>query len=97
MTRPLSRVWAVFGDAGYARNSRVQAGGGTRALRYSYGFIGFGVHRQLGHELRVYASYEFNDLTFDSSFCVVAGCNRTSQRHVGTIGLSWTPRPIRID
>ena len=96
-TRPLSRVWAVFGDAGYARNSRVQAGGGTRALRYSYAFVGFGVHRQLGHELRVYASYEFNDLTFDNSFCVVAGCNRTSQRHVGTIGLSWTPRPIRID
>jgi hypothetical protein len=97
VSRPLTRVWSVFADGGYAHNSRVQPGGGTKATTYSYGFGGFGVHRQLGHDFRVYASYEFNDLTFDKSFCAVAGCSRTSQRHVGTIGLDWTPRPIRID
>jgi len=53
VTRPLSRVWAVFGDAGYARNSRVQAGGyeGTEILVW---FCRLRRHRQLGHELRVY-------------------------------------------
>ena len=38
--------------------------------------------------------------SFDSSFCSAQGvstCNRISQRHLVTMGLEWTPRPIRID
>ena len=42
-------------------------------------------------------SYQFNDLMFDTSFCTVAPCNRTSQRHVALIGVDWHPHPIRLD
>jgi hypothetical protein len=111
-SRPLSRVWSVFGDVGYSRNARTQdltqqeislcavtqTCPTTTANTYSYGFAGAGVNRKVGHDFRLYASYNFNYLTFDSSFCSTgAPCSRISQRHIGTIGLDWTPRPIRID
>ena len=81
---------------------------GTVANKYSYGFAGAGIHRQIGHDLRVFASYQFNYLSFDTSFCTnqavgstpgaaLPPCNRIAQRHVGAVGLNWTPRPIRID
>jgi len=112
--RPLGRVWDAFADLGYAHNSRVQAltpeqqllcslssnqCPGVVANRYSYGFAGLGVHRMIGRNFHAFASYQFNYLTFDNSFCGVGFpvCNRTSQRHVGTIGIDWTPRPMRLD
>jgi hypothetical protein len=96
--RPVSRVWTASFDTGYARNSRVLPGGGTVATKYSYAFAGFGLNRKLGHDFRVFGSYEFNYLSFDNSFCgTTTTCGRISQRHVGTIGLDWTPRPMRID
>jgi len=68
------------------------------ATSYSYGFAGAGLHRAFGREFHGYASYQFNELSFDSSFCGAAtACNRISNRSVVTIGLDWTPRPIRID
>jgi hypothetical protein len=115
--RPLGRVWGVFSDIGYSRNSRVQPltdsqtnvcnqqfanGGpacpGVSANTYQFGFAGFGFHRMFGRTLHGFASYQFNELAFDNSFCGSASaCNRISQRHVGTVGLDWTPRPVRID
>jgi len=71
---------------------------GVSANTYQYGFAGLGVHRMFGRSFHAYASYQFNELSFDSSYCGAAGvCSRISQRHVGTIGLDWTPRPIRLD
>jgi hypothetical protein len=99
-TRPFGRVWTGFTNIGYSRNSRVLpvTSAGVNANTYQYGFAGAGLHRMFGRTLRGYVSYQFNDLAFDSSFCGGAtSCNRTSQRHVGTIGLDWTPRPIRLD
>ena len=99
-SRPLTRVWSIFADAGYSKNSRVLLGGGTSANTYSEGFAGMGLHRQLGHDFRVYASYQFNYLSFDNSFCTSVGtttCNRISRRQVGLLGLDWTPRPMRLD
>jgi hypothetical protein len=65
---------------------------------YQYGFAGIGVHRMFGRSFHAFASYQFNDLIFDSSYCGTTGtCNRISQRQVGTIGLDWIPRPIRLD
>ncbi len=108
--RPLGRVWSVFTDAGYSRNSRLQSVTATSsnqtvtgisANTYSAGFAGFGVHRMIGREFRVYGTYEFNYLSFDGSFCSASlsgtTCARISHRHVGTIGLDWTPRPMRLD
>jgi hypothetical protein len=112
--RPLGRVWSGFADLGYSRNSRaqpltpVQLGlcalsstqcPGVVANRYSYGFAGLGVHRMIGRNFHAFASYQFNYLNFDSSFCGagITACNRISQRQLGTIGIDWTPRPMRID
>lgn len=71
---------------------------GVNANKYQYGFAGAGVHRMFGRNFRGFASFQFNDLAFDSSFCVTGvPCNRISQRSTGAIGLDWTPRPIRLD
>ena len=113
--RPLSRVWNVFADVGYARNVRIQplsaqqlaecgsSSGGSLcpandANSYTYGFIGGGVHRAFGRNFHGFASYQFNEISFDQTFCSgSAACNRISNRNVLTFGLDWTPRPIRLD
>jgi hypothetical protein len=101
--RPLSRVWDVFADLGYAKNERLQlAGSAVNANSFSYGYAGVGLHRQFGRSLRGFVSYQFNDLGFDTA-CPVPNssgtgpCSHISQRQVGSIGLDWTPRPIRLD
>ncbi len=105
--RPLSRIWDVFGDVGYSRNSRLQLGGSTvNANSFSYLYAGAGLHRQFGRNLRGFVSYQYNHMSFDTS-CPVAptlltsggavGCSNASRRQVGSIGLDWTPRPIRLD
>jgi hypothetical protein len=115
----LTRVWNVFSDLGYSRNSRLlqlsngqlatcnlpgennpklQPCPGVNANTYTYGFIGGGVHRSFGHDFHGFLSYQFNQLAFDNSYCGgLPECNRIGNRSVGTIGLDWTPRPIRID
>jgi len=97
--RPLSRVWSGFADLGYARNSRLLSSGGIPAKTYNSGFAGVGVHRAFGRNFHGFISYQFNELAFDSSICGAgsSGCSHIGHRHVGTIGLDWTPRPIRID
>lgn len=120
VTRPLSRVWSVFADVGYSRNSRIQqlnaqqlatcvyAGQpnplglplcpGVNAGHYQYAFIGAGVHRQFGHDFHGFASYQFNRLGFDNSYCGASpNCSKSSNQHAITFGLDWTPRPIRLD
>jgi hypothetical protein len=101
-TRPISRQWFATLDAGYAKNKRLDLpASGIPGSSFGYGFAGFAVHRMLGRYLHVFASYQFNELEFDSSFCQggknPGPCNRISQRQLGTIGLDWTPRPIRLD
>lgn len=115
----LTRVWNVFADLGYSRNSRLQpltagqltglscnsSGTNTNlppcpldANTYTYGFAGVGAHRAFGHNFHGFVSYQFNELSFDNSFCAgLPVCSRIGNRSVGTIGLDWTPRPIRID
>lgn len=117
--RPLSRVWNLFTDLGFARNSRIQplteqqitqcqatSPSQTSSANcpandsgvYTYGFVGGGLHRAFGRNFHAFASYQFNELSFDRSFCLTSGgCNRISNRSVITFGLDWTPRPIRID
>jgi hypothetical protein len=109
-SRPLNRVWSVVTDIGYSRNSRVLSNScasnsattsgcqGVSANVFQYGFAGVSVHRMLGRTLHAFASYQFNELTFDRSFCQgTSACSRSSERQVGTIGLDWIPRPIRLD
>ncbi len=100
--RPLGRLWSVQTDAGYAYNQRLQAtptGVGVDAAIYGYGFAGAALHRMFTRNLHGYLSYQFDDLYFNQGSCVagVAGCQRISQRHVATIGIDWSPKPIRMD
>ncbi len=97
--RPLSRVWSSFADLGYTRNSRAQPDAvGVNANVYSLGFAGVGLHRAFGRSFHGFISYQIDELSFDKSLCGTStSCNRISNRQVGTIGLDWTPRPIRID
>jgi len=108
-SRALGRVWTGYSDIGYSRNSRVLGGtcppgqtvancSGVSANVYQYGFAGVGVRRNFGRTFKIFASYQFNDLAFDNSYCGTTGsCSRISQRHTGSFGLDWTPRPIRLD
>jgi hypothetical protein len=71
---------------------------GVNANRYQSGFIGARVHRHFGHDFQGYMSYQFDRLAFDNSYCTTApGCSHSSNRHAITLGLDWTPRPIRLD
>jgi hypothetical protein len=68
------------------------------ARSYNDGFAGAALHRYFGRTLHGFASYQFSELSFDSSFCTAGtACSRISNRQIVTIGLDWTPRPIRID
>jgi hypothetical protein len=71
---------------------------GIDANIYTFGFAGAALQRAFGRNFHGFVSYQFNELAFDHTYCGgVAVCSRISNRHVGTIGLDWTPRPIRID
>jgi hypothetical protein len=101
--RPLSRVWDLFGDLGVSRNSQVQLPGSVvNATAFTYGFAGVGLHRQFGRNLRGFVSYQFNDLSFNTA-CPLGtassgvSCSNMSQRHLLSIGLDLSPRPIRLD
>ena len=103
--RPLSRVWDVFADLGYSKSTRLQIpGAAVNASNFTAGYAGVGLHRQFGRSLRGFVSYQFNELAFDTSCplatmpgTATASCGNMSQRHVGSIGLDWTPRPIRLN
>ncbi len=97
--RPLSRQWNGNFDVGFTHNSRIQPKTSTvPGTTYDYLFAGVTARRILGRYWSLFISYQFNDLGFDSSFCGAGrNCSRTSQRHVGTVGLDWFPHAIRLD
>jgi hypothetical protein len=104
-SRPLSRVWDLFTDVGYSKNNQLQLpGSSVNASSFTLGYAGVGLHRQFGRSLKGFVSYQFNELGFNTSCPLSAEgststgpCSHISQRHVGSIGLDWTPRPIRLD
>ena len=68
------------------------------ASSYNYGFIGGGVRRHFGAAFNAFFTYQFNELSFNQSYCVnTSACNRISNQNTITFGLDWTPRPIRLD
>jgi hypothetical protein len=91
----IAQVQACIGSQGPTSQNACPA---NNATAYTYGFIGGGVHRAFGKTLHGYASYQFNELAFDSSYCTTSSaCNHISNRQTVNFGLDWTPRPIRID
>jgi hypothetical protein len=108
-SRPINRIWSASTDIGYSRNSRALPLNcpattancpGVSANVYQYGFAGASLHRNFGRTLHAYASYQFDYLVFDDSYClatVPGPCSRISRVNIGTIGLDWIPRPVRLD
>jgi hypothetical protein len=97
--RPLNRVWEVFSDLAYSKNQRLQIpGSAVNASSFTSGYGGVGLHRQISRSLRGFVSYQFNILSF-SSGCPVGttSCSNMAERQVGSVGVDWSPRPIRID
>ena len=98
----LARRWTATVDAGYSHHKRVLAvpsltAGNSRT--YKFWYAGGSMRRQLSRQFAAHASYQYDDINFSSGFCGVANpsCSRGYSRHVGLIGLEWTPRPIRLD
>jgi hypothetical protein len=98
IARPISRIWDLFADVGYSKNSELQVpGAAVDATSFSYEYAGVGVHRQFGRSLRGFVSYQFNNLGFNNACSPGSACSNMAHNHVGSIGLDWTPRPIRLD
>jgi hypothetical protein len=99
MNRPLGRTWEFFGDFGYSYHKRLQDFGllGVPASTYSDGFVGVAVRKQIGRNYGIFAASRFSDLAFNTQVCLSSNCGRVSQRYIGTVGVDWHPRPIRIE
>ncbi|HUM04204.1 MAG TPA: hypothetical protein VLT90_02010 [Terriglobales bacterium] len=101
ITRPLMRTWELYTDIGYAHNRRLQTQSleGIPGNTFDHGFARLLLRRHLGREWSAFASYRFNDLALNNAFCdkATGTCGENSRRHMGSIGLEWHPRPIRID
>jgi hypothetical protein len=102
LSHSLTRRWNSTLDTGYSRNSRVLAGPANlvgNATTYQYWFAGGALRRQLSRHFGAFASYQFDSIGFNSGFCAAGnpGCSKDYGRHVGVIGLDWTPSPIRLD
>jgi len=102
-TRQLTRRWGLSLDTGVSRNSRLlhttsatSAAGNSHA--YDNWYSGAGIHRQLSRQFQAYASYQYEKLLFGSGYCTSGStCKAGYGQQTGSVGLSWTPRPIRLD
>jgi hypothetical protein len=100
ITRPLGRTLVFYGDLGYSYHTRLQTflGVGIGGQRYSDGFAGAILRKSLGRTFGLFAAYHFSELAFDRASCVMnSPCNRISSTNIGSIGVDWHPRPVRIE
>jgi hypothetical protein len=103
LNHQLTRRWSTNLDSGFSRSNRIlhptlgnSAAGNSHT--YDYWYAGGGVRRQLSRQFQGFASYQYNRLLFGSGFCSAGThCAAGYGRHLGMIGLDWTPRPIRLD
>ena len=90
-------------DTGYSYNKRIlntstpQAG---NASSYRYWYAGGALRRQLTRHVGAFANYQYDAIGFASGICSANSttpCALGYGRHVGLIGLDWTPSPIRLE
>jgi len=102
--RSLGRTVTVIADLGYLHNQRLQSPTITD-LNFNSdneGTAAFILRKHLGRSYDLFAAYTFNEVAFDvaanATNCgTTIGCGTTAQRHRGTIGLEWHPKPSRIE
>jgi hypothetical protein len=100
--RSLARTVDFYGDLGYSHNKKLQDFGffGASANTYDEGYVSLIFRKHFGRDYDLFGAYRFSEVGFDVPVtdCLNGfGCGRLSQRHVGTIGVEWHPRPTRID
>jgi hypothetical protein len=98
--RPVGRTWDAFVDLGYSHNKKLQTVNlGFPANTYNEGSAGMVLRKHLGRSYDLFAAYRFSEVAFDVAVPLQSGfgTGRISQRHAGTMGIEWHPRPTRID
>ena len=98
--RSLGRTWDVFSDLSYSHNTKLQNFPGvppTSASSYDHGSAGAVLRKHLGRSYDFFAAYRFTELAFNNPFQINGTVGTIAQRHVGTVGVEWHPRPTRIE
>ena len=100
--RLLARTIDFYGDLGYSHNKKLQsvAFGGVAAGTFDEGYAAAVIRKHLGRYYDLFVAYRFSEVGFDipTADCQSAlGCGQIAQRHVGSIGVEWHPRPTRIE
>ena len=96
----LGRNWSLSADVGYSHNHQLQtsASGASTAKSYNYWYGGSSLRRQLGRYFGAFASYQYNDIRFNSTVCGTPGnCGLSTMTNVGLVGIDWHPHPFRLD
>ena len=77
-------------------NAFAQAGNSSA---YRYWYAGGALRYQLSRHVGTFANYQYDAIGFASGICSgsPASCAASYGRHVGLIGLDWTPNPIRLE
>jgi hypothetical protein len=98
--RPVARSFEVQTDLGFSHNHRLQppGGGGVDVNSYNEGFASLILRRHMGRTWDLFAAYRFTEVDFSGQVCFAGSpCGKVNQRHSGTIGLQWHPKPTRIE
>jgi hypothetical protein len=97
----VGRTWSLFADLGYSHNKKLQNAlfGAQNATSYDEGSAGVVLRKHLGRSYDVFGSYRFSEVDFNvpPGRPGVPGTGKLAQRHIGTIGVEWHPRPTRIE
>ena len=100
-TRPVGRTWTLYADLGYSHNKKLQNApfGAQNASSYDEGSAGAVLRKHLGRSYDVFGSYRFSEVDFNVPPGLIGfpGTGKLAQRHIGTIGVEWHPRPTRIE
>jgi hypothetical protein len=100
LNHTLTRRWSVAMDSGYSYSKRILEVPTTQAKNassYRYWYAGGTLRRQLTRHVGAFADYQYDSIGFSSGVCTTAPCSTGYGRHVGLIGLDWTPSPIRLE
>jgi hypothetical protein len=96
--RPLGRTYALFTNFGYSHNKRLlDIQKGLNANSYNDSSAGVILRKHIGRDFDLFAAYHFSEVWFDTVDKSGAVVGTNNQRHIGTIGVEWHPRPVRIE
>lgn len=90
LTHDFTRFWSLSVNGGYAINRNL-APVATFASRFDNGFAGAVVNRELGRQVRMGLSYEFQRQTGGAGACPVLSCGLADSFNQFAVNLQWHP------